>query len=349
RSDEELTATLVDGYALMSQAAAFVAGLTCDAAGRDLPGRVGSHGMVAWLRDTLRVTPAEARRLVTLGELLDARPVLADAIGSGEVNVGQVAVIGRVLADVPDKDPATVDEVEAELVKRAGEFDPVQLRIIGDRALAHVNPELADVTLRKRLEREQRHARLRRGFTLSPDGYGGVRVRGVLDVEAAAMVGAPPDPLARPIRGVDGPDPRTAAARRADALVDVCHIALAAGGLPDNGGTPPQLTITVDFESLRRQLAVGQLDTGGQLTPETVRRLACGAGILPARLAGARIPTAPGPPRRTHTPPAALTPATRAKPSAPEPAAARSPAVTGHHGGRTCITSSRGSTAAQRI
>src|SRR5215475_9294485 len=146
RSDEELTAAVVDGYALMSQAAAFVAGLTRDAAGRDLPRRCAFGGTVTWLRETLRVAAGEARRLVTLGELLGRRPVLADAIASGEVNVGQAAVIGSVLADVPDNDSAIVDKVEAELVNRAAEFDPTHLRTLGDRALAHVNPELADET-----------------------------------------------------------------------------------------------------------------------------------------------------------------------------------------------------------
>src|SRR5215475_3332311 len=301
RSDDELTTTLVDAYALVSQGMALVGALARDAAVRDLPDRVGSNGTVSWLRETLRITPAEAGRLVSLGELLDARPVLSAAIADGEVNVGQVTVIGKVLADVPDNDPTIVDKVEAELLQRAAEFEPTRLRIIGDRVLAHVNPELADETLRKRLEREQRHARLRRGFTLSPDGLGGVRLRGVLDVEAAAVVGAALDPLARPRTGVDGPDPRTAAARRADALVEVCHIALAAGGLPDNGGTPPQVTITVDFETLRRQVAVGQLDTGGQLPPDTVRRLACSAGILPVVLDGAGVPIDVGRTRRTYT------------------------------------------------
>src|SRR5215813_6758764 len=280
-SDDELTAELVDSYGLMSQVAALVAARAHEAAGRDLPRRRDCTSAVTWLRSVLRVAGSEARRLVTLGELLDRRTVLAAAVANGAVNVGQAAVIGRVLADVPGKDPDVVDEVEAELVKNASQFEPAVLRTLGDRALAHVNPELADETLRKRLEREQQHAHERRGVSLSPDGLGGVRLRGVLDVEAAAVVGAALDPLARPIRGDDGPDPRTAAARRADALVDVCRIALAAGGLPDNGGTPPQLTVTVELEALRRQLAVGQLDTGGQLTAEAVRRLACGAGILP--------------------------------------------------------------------
>src|SRR5262249_52298150 len=271
RSDDELVAALVDTYALVSRGIAFIGALTHEAAGRDLPGQVGSNGIVAWLRDKLRCTPAEARRLASLGELLDARPVLATAVADGEVHGGQGAGIGRVLADVPGKEPTTLEKGEAEVVRQAAKFDPSYLRTIGDRVLAHVNPELADETLRKRLEREQRHARLRRGFTLSPDGLGGVRVRGVLDTEAAAVVAAALDPLTRPRTGVDGPDPRTAAARRADALVEVCHIALAAGGLPDNGGTPPQLTITVDFESLRRPLAVRPLGTRGPLTPPTPR------------------------------------------------------------------------------
>jgi hypothetical protein len=123
--------------------------------------------------------------------------------------------------------------------------------------LAHVDPEFADRRLRERLEQEERRARQRRGFTLSADGFGGMRVSGVLDVEGAAIVSAALEPLSTPIRGADAPNLRTAAARRADALVDVCRIALASGGLPDNGGQPPQLNVTVDFDALRREVAVG--------------------------------------------------------------------------------------------
>src|SRR5215475_8303030 len=60
RSDDELVATLVDTYAFVSQGIAFIGAMTHDAAGRDLPGQVGSNGIVAWLRDKLRCTPAEA-------------------------------------------------------------------------------------------------------------------------------------------------------------------------------------------------------------------------------------------------------------------------------------------------
>ncbi len=83
------------------------------------------------------------------------------------------------------------------------------------------------------------------------------------------------------------------------AVVEVCRIALACGQLPDNGGTPPQLNVTVDLDALRGNVAVGQLHTGGLLSPEATRRLACDALILPVLLNGASIPIDIGRARRT--------------------------------------------------
>jgi Domain of unknown function (DUF222) len=299
-SDTELAADAVGVYRLVSMATGVLAGLAREAAGRDLPRRAGATSTVAWLRDLLRITPAEARTLVSLGEVLEQRTVLADAVAVGGINSGQAAAIGRVLAAVPDADPVLVDKVEAVLVGHAGQFEPTILRRLGERVLAHVDLELADRTLRERLEREQRHAEQRRGFTLSPDGLGGIRLLGTLDVEGAAIVDAAIGPLSRPARG-DGPDLRTPAARRADALVDVCRLALRTTELPAHGGQPAQLTVTVDFEALRRDLAVGELDTGAALAPSVVRRLACDAQILPAVLNAASIPIDLGRARRLYT------------------------------------------------
>ncbi len=48
--------------------------------------------------------------------------------------------------------------------------------------------------------------------------------------------------------------------------------------------TRPRLTVTVDYDVLARELSCGLLDTGQMLSPESVRRLACDAGIIPAVL-----------------------------------------------------------------
>jgi Domain of unknown function (DUF222)/HNH endonuclease len=300
-SDESLCDAAVAAHGVVSRATAVLGLLVREAHGRDLPHRQNATSAVAWLRDLLRVTPAEARLLVTLGEILDGRPTLADAVVAGAVNTGQAAAIGRALADVPVEEPALIDKVEAILVDEACQFEPTILRQLGERVLAHINPELADARLRDRLEREEKHARQRRALTLSSDGLGGTRIIGVLDAEGAAIVGAAMEPLAKPVRGDDGPDLRTPATRRADALVDVCRLALVSGGLPDNGGQPPQLNVTVAFEALRSGNAIGQLDSGDRLSPATTRRLACVAQILPIVLNGAGVPIDVGRSRRPYT------------------------------------------------
>jgi hypothetical protein len=48
--------------------------------------------------------------------------------------------------------------------------------------------------------------------------------------------------------------------------------------------TRPRLTVTVDYDVLARELSAGLLETGQMLSPESVRRLACDAGIIPAVL-----------------------------------------------------------------
>jgi hypothetical protein len=111
---------------------------------------------------------------------------------------------------------------------------------------------------------------------------GAVRVSGTLTVEDAATVTAALDPLCTPPAG----DTRTPAQLRADALIEVCRLALRTRELPDNGGEPPQVTVTVAFDALTASLGRGSLDTGEQLTPAAVRRLACDARILPIVLGG---------------------------------------------------------------
>ncbi len=225
------------------------------------------------------------------------------------------------------------------LIGHATQFEPGILRRLGDRVLAHINPDLADQRLRDRLDREQRHAQQRRGFTLSPDGLGGIRLSGVLDVEGAAIIDAAIGPLSAPTRDASGPDLRTPAARRADALVDVCQLALRTGELPAAGGQPPQLNVTIDLDALQRDVAVGQFDTGALLTPagDPTHRLPRRRSCPPS----STVPVCPS----TSAAPAARSPAPPAPPSCSATAAAPSPAVKGHPAGPTSTTSCSGARA----
>jgi hypothetical protein len=143
-SDAQLAEDATGLYRVVSAATAAVAALVREAQGRDLPHQNGAASTVGWLRDLLRIGPAEARQLVALGEVLDTRPALSEAVVAGAVNASQAVAIGHVLADVPDRDPILVDRVEAVLAEYAHQFEPTILRRLGERVLAHLNPELAD-------------------------------------------------------------------------------------------------------------------------------------------------------------------------------------------------------------
>src|SRR6187551_3307941 len=173
-SSDDIRSSLGRLHRIATVVAATMAVMAQEAAGRDLPRGDGAASAVAWLRDLLRITVADASRLVALGQVMDRRPVLSDAVAAGAVNPSQALAIGRVLADVPadvaadvpadvaadvpDTEPGLVDKVEAVLIDHAHQFEPAILRRLGERALAHINPDLADQRLRGRLDREERHA-----------------------------------------------------------------------------------------------------------------------------------------------------------------------------------------------
>jgi hypothetical protein len=101
-----------------------------------------------------------------------------------------------------------------------------------------------------------------------------VAVNGLLEPEAGHTLLAALEPLARP---ADAHDPRSGAQRRADGLAELARRSLEGGRLPQAGGVRPQLTVTVDLDSLlNRPGAVGgEAGWVGPLDPEACRRLAC--------------------------------------------------------------------------
>ena len=86
-------------------------------------------------------------------------------------------------------------------------------------------------------------------------------------------------------RTASGQDLRSSDQRRGEALVELVRRAVAAGeSVPTS--TKAQICVTIDWESLASAVrgagtTLGGSDTGTILGPETVRRLACNASILP--------------------------------------------------------------------
>jgi hypothetical protein len=280
-STDECVDVVETSQSLINQLNGVLAAHVAELAARGYAARQGYPSLRTWLREHLRISDHAAYLLVALAEQLQTRPAVAEAVSSGALGVEQASVIGEAVDALrPDVSADVVDACEARLIEEASHFPPRALRLLGERVLAHVAPEIADDVLRRQLETAEARAHAARSLTLVPAGPSRVRIAGTMDAESAAIIRAALDPLSRPVPGPDGArDPRLAPQRRVDALVDICAHSMGGGDRPF-----AQVAVTVSLDALTGRLGAGVVDTGDQVSPGAVRRLACSAGILPVVL-----------------------------------------------------------------
>ena len=90
------------------------------------------------------------------------------------------------------------------------------------------------------------------------------------------------DPLAKPAAAdQDTPDPRTAAQRMHDALLDAGTRLLRSDTLPHSGGVPATVLLTMTLTDLETRLGVATTSHGGHLTIPAALQLAADADIIP--------------------------------------------------------------------
>jgi Domain of unknown function (DUF222)/HNH endonuclease len=247
---------------------------------RPVVGRELAPSVAAFLSRLLNVSPREARQRVRQARALGSRPaisgavlppvrpVLAEARQSGSVNEEHVEVVLRTLHRLPSAMPtAVVEKAEASLTDWASRLDPAALRPIAARLLATLDPD-------GRLTDAADHYR-RRCLQLVPLGDGMHRLTGDLDPAAAALAGTVLNALSAPQpTEAGGPDQRSAAQRRHDALVVVLKQALRAGQLPQSGGVPATVLISLTAAQLTHGQELAETSTGQQLTVAQALRLA---------------------------------------------------------------------------
>jgi hypothetical protein len=95
-------------------------------------------------------------------------------------------------------------------------------------------------------------------------------------------------PLSAPVPGPDGQrDPRSPQTRRGQALIEVCRRATNAADRPP-AGVKTTLMLTMSYDDLAGRVGaatvVGSPQGGSLIAPDTVRRLACDANVIPTVL-----------------------------------------------------------------
>ena len=243
---------------------------------------------VDWLKaQAPALEGGQAPSLALLGAAMnDPRwQALSDKVASGDVSVAQAAVVLRLHKDVSRiADREQLDGIIGAIVENIEHLGVKELNRVAAHARAALQPP-------SELDRQDAGRRLGRALSKagSTADYTEYRLR--LDPEGAAVLDAAIDPLARPRpdlgwAGDTKDDPRTPAARRADALLELIARAVAA---PQGVTRTPRtrLVVTMSYQALLEQVrGAGLADNDAVLSPGTVRRLACEAQIIPTVLGG---------------------------------------------------------------
>lgn len=215
--------------------------------------RDGYSSLTAMLVHRMSLHPGEAVRLVARANGLTRTHLLATAYQTGSISGAQVDLLLEARRTAPEP----FDEAEGELVALAMATPLVRdLRKQLDYWLDEVAPD--------DLGAERNQVRDLSALTLRRDGDM-VRFSGWYDVETGERLRATLEP-GPPAEG----DTRSAAARRADVLVDIL-----------NGASGrPAITVHVSAETLTRsEPGISETGHGTFLTSDEIRRIACDADL----------------------------------------------------------------------
>lgn len=256
--------------------------------------------------------------IVTVAHATDeaSNASVVEAVETMRLSVRRGAAVLRALGRVkPALNDSEYDQAVALLVDTAAtsSFTDRDLKRAGDFLLSTVLPE-------KDHEAQAEAAREMRGVNESSLADGSfVRFIVTCDAEGAAVFRAvmasplaapqPPTPdAATDAAGTQGSDeqaekdPRSATQRRYDALITVFRRGLGGG---EQMPTTPRaaVQVTIRWDVLRAELSgTGTTATGEVLSPETVRRIACDADLIPMVLGTDNEVLAMGRAKRLVTP-----------------------------------------------
>ncbi|GAA3987065.1 HNH endonuclease signature motif containing protein [Allokutzneria multivorans] len=282
--EEEILPMVRELETVQRMVVAVMADLAAEAETRSLHVVHGCRSLAVLLRDTLVLSPYEARRRARLVKELPSLPETARALREGDIQAEHVFVIADTLRALPVEHR---DDAERELAKHARTLNHKELEKAGKYVRALLDPDGVFA--------EEQDSIAKRGLKAHQDANGNTVIRGVLDPEAGEAFMTAMQSLATPRKD----DDRTPEQRNADALVELVRVAMASQALPMQGGERPQVIITISYQALLAGLSVGWTSWSGPLSAQLVRKIACDSTAIPIVLDGNGIPLDYGREKRT--------------------------------------------------
>ena len=255
----------------------------------------------------LRVSPGQARRRVQAAADLGSRrsltaevlppmfPVIARAVAEGAISDRHAHVITATIDALPAAVQADYDTmVEQTLVEQARTLDPIQLAHVARGVADRLDP---DGTLNTEADRARR-----RGLTLTRRPDGSAHLQAELTSVCTEALLSVLDSSARPVPTDDGArDPRSAAQRRHDGLLDALLLTLRSGHLPQTGGVATTITLTMTLQQLENRTGLVSTGHGALISMEQALTLATDARLIPIIFGNAKRVAAYGSTQRIFT------------------------------------------------
>jgi hypothetical protein len=268
------------------------------AASDDVAEQDGCRNVSSWLGPRTRTDygPNGASERLS-GDLEEKWRRVGAGLRDGRVNLAQSKVIVRALNNLGDDIPPLVlGKAEAHLVEQAELFSPKQLRVLGDKILEVVAPDLYEDEERKKLEKSEQRAAAQTKLSMTDRGDGTVDLKARIPESDAARLKRYLEAFTSPRHDANTPgggrniDPATGQKLPHDRVLGNAFRAFLESvdpmRMPIQGGDATKVIVTIPWTDLKAGVGVGMLGDGTRITAGEVRRLACNAGILPAVLGG---------------------------------------------------------------
>ena len=254
----------------------------------------GFSGTEAWVARQTRTSRTTAAREVHLARDLGSggHDATSAALDEGLLSPAHADVIVKATGTLPHGVSDTQrEQVEQALVAKARLFDPEQLRRISRRAIEAVEPDedVVDAHEDTQLRTEEAVARAKSRLTFHDNGDGTTTGRFILPTTAVAFLRKIIDSMTAP-RRMRAPAEHHLRFdwdhRRGLAFAELLEH-LPTDHLHDK--TAATVVVTIDHRDLQEALKPAHLDSGQVISAGEARRLACGAGLIPAVLGGASV------------------------------------------------------------
>lgn len=294
-SDDELEQLVVSLDEHRNKTHAWLTHAIAEADERALPRRRHVLSTTQWIRQLLNTTKRRAGRLRKVAGTLRFLPNITKAMLAGEVGPEQASSLAAAQA----KHPEAFAPHEESFASMARDLDHRDLC----RAIEHWRQQvdhakaLQDCDSRRDLRRMSLHQTFDGMWRHDAD----------YDPESGHVIAAAVTSHADP-GNIDPDDRRIYGQRMVDSLVDICQFYLDHGtAAPTSGGEKPHITVTIGYDQLQPRHDVDAAPSlpdidGSPVNPETIRRLACDAGVVRIVTDGASQPLDVGRRVRTVTP-----------------------------------------------